>query len=275
MATQIALAAGATTLNPGKTKGLDRYEPGDISTKDLERVPRGFVVLDEDGVLRSMAPNLTVVDYVQLDPEQFHQAALNQLESFERLVSDGKIKHVPEKIQKLADLDVDGREVQDKDSLFLTGKAEPKRKGLSESDKKLVQWSRRRNAVRRLKQRSACNDGYICEPDTPGSLMSEDCDTFCDACEPYSTTGEAGICTQYYDSVKKYIGGVISPPRQTIGKVAQIESQHYVEKYTLYLYYIRHRLGHGDISIVFSQENTRVQIEQPLDSAVEKQKPES
>ncbi|KAL2209732.1 hypothetical protein CC79DRAFT_1367904 [Sarocladium strictum] len=67
------------------SKHLDRYRAGEVNIDDLKLLLSSYLVLGDDGVLRIIDGDQSVIDYIQLDPGQFHAAAVMQLEFWERL----------------------------------------------------------------------------------------------------------------------------------------------------------------------------------------------
>jgi hypothetical protein len=63
---------GATAINRSRSPAENRYIEGPFSevVKDLRTDATGALSVGPDGVLRSFAGNLEVIDYRQLDPEQ-------------------------------------------------------------------------------------------------------------------------------------------------------------------------------------------------------------
>ncbi|KAI0444155.1 hypothetical protein F4803DRAFT_549360 [Xylaria telfairii] len=77
-----------------------RYLPGPFSnvTQALLKDISGFVSVGDDGVLRSFAPNGTVIDYYQLDPDQVKQFAEVQYSTWAAY----RAGDVPASVSKLA-----------------------------------------------------------------------------------------------------------------------------------------------------------------------------
>lgn len=160
-----------------------------------------YPVLGDDGVLRIIDGDQSVIDYIQLDPGQFHAAAVMQLEFWERLAVQGDIQEVPKVILDLAELEVDGREVMDEKALW-----HPPAKVMSLEEKARLRWNRQQKARKNLKAR-ACNLYDSCEP------QINDCEPGCDLCAELSSGIGVGVCLMI-DNIqgkKGYIGGVVKP----------------------------------------------------------------
>lgn len=93
-----------------------RYIPGSLSevVSSLNTEDDGALSIGEDGVLRSFAGNLSVIDYRQLDASQSMAYALDQME---QITADGG-GDVADSMMTLAFTPVDGRKVTDVDLLF-------------------------------------------------------------------------------------------------------------------------------------------------------------
>lgn len=80
----------------------------------LETDPHGFIRVGEDGVMRSISGNGTVIDYHQLDPDQLKDFAERQLHAWDVSAMD-----VPDDVLELAKAPfADGRLVLEKDKLL-------------------------------------------------------------------------------------------------------------------------------------------------------------
>ncbi|KAK5659118.1 hypothetical protein OQA88_1208 [Cercophora sp. LCS_1] len=115
-----ALILFSTLTTAASTPSNLRYYPNTTvfdMVKTMQVDPDGAFMVGTDGVLRSFASDLSVVDYRQLDPEQFAHFADRQFEANKAMY--GK---VPESVTDLAALAetglVDGRLVIDNDALL-------------------------------------------------------------------------------------------------------------------------------------------------------------
>lgn len=82
-------------------------------TKSLTQDPNGAWSLGADGVLRSFANGLTVLDYRQLDPEQVKNLASSHIKVYQAIGGE-----VPSSLEDLVKSSVDGRTVTDVAQIF-------------------------------------------------------------------------------------------------------------------------------------------------------------
>ena len=99
----------------------DRYLPGPFRTaaEGLKKDDNGALNVGADGVLRSFAPDGSVLDYRQLDPDQLGEFATMQLQGWERWAAENG-DEIPASVVALAEAahDVDGRHVTELDKLL-------------------------------------------------------------------------------------------------------------------------------------------------------------
>lgn len=90
-----------------------RYIPGESPLQDIVADDGGFLQLGQDGVLRSLSKNHTVVDFRQLDPDQFNALVAQGIKAL-----SATRQPISETVQRLAGKGVDGRVVTDATTLF-------------------------------------------------------------------------------------------------------------------------------------------------------------
>ncbi|KAK4112409.1 hypothetical protein N656DRAFT_768548 [Canariomyces notabilis] len=96
-----------------------RYVPGSAheASANISYDPQGVFVLGVDGVLRSFAPNISVVDYRQLDPDQVQELATGLARQARSLGVDVALG-----IQYLLEHpDIDGRLITDANAILTPG----------------------------------------------------------------------------------------------------------------------------------------------------------
>lgn len=105
---------GASAINRSRSSAENRYVEGPFSevVKDLKTDATGALSVGPDGVLRSFAGNLEVIDYRQLDPEQVRWFGKQQLSAWS---NDAEI---PESVSALVQGTIDGRLVTDETILL-------------------------------------------------------------------------------------------------------------------------------------------------------------
>ncbi|CAN9177437.1 unnamed protein product [Alternaria sp. RS040] len=114
LAVAILPTIGATAINRSRSPAEKRYVEGPFSgvVKDLKTDATGALSVGPDGVLRSFAGNLEVIDYRQLDPEQVRWFGKQQLSAWS---NDAEI---PESVSALVQGTIDGRLVTDETLLL-------------------------------------------------------------------------------------------------------------------------------------------------------------
>ncbi|KAH9893670.1 hypothetical protein F4778DRAFT_784164 [Xylariomycetidae sp. FL2044] len=110
------LATTQAALDLSTPDSLNRYIPGSVRmvSQTLDTQGDGYLMVGEDGVMRSFASDGTVLDYHQLDPDQLKEFAIDQLHKW------GKLKtETPDVVEELAKPPyADGRLVLDKERLL-------------------------------------------------------------------------------------------------------------------------------------------------------------
>ncbi|KAL2209735.1 hypothetical protein CC79DRAFT_1365155 [Sarocladium strictum] len=76
----VAILQLSAFIKAANSKHLDRYRAGEVNIDDLKSSLSSYPVLGDDGVLRIIDGDQSIIDYIQLDPGQFHAAAIMQLE---------------------------------------------------------------------------------------------------------------------------------------------------------------------------------------------------
>ncbi|KAL2205709.1 hypothetical protein CC79DRAFT_1371494 [Sarocladium strictum] len=113
----IAILQLSAFVGAADSKHLDRYRAGEVNIDNLKSSLSSYPVLGDNGMLRIINGDQSVINYIQLDPSQFHAAAVMQLEFWEKLAIQGDIQEVLKVILNLTELEVDGREVMDEKAL--------------------------------------------------------------------------------------------------------------------------------------------------------------
>ncbi|USP73617.1 hypothetical protein yc1106_00891 [Curvularia clavata] len=104
----------ASAINRARSPAINRYIEGSFSevVKDLKTGATGALSVGVDGVLRSFAGNLEVIDYRQLDPEQFRWFGKQQLSAWS---DDAK---TPDSVLSLVRDTIDGRLVTNEEIIL-------------------------------------------------------------------------------------------------------------------------------------------------------------
>ncbi|KJZ74887.1 hypothetical protein HIM_05796 [Hirsutella minnesotensis 3608] len=153
--------------------GLDRYVPGSVGAvvSGMHITDDGVFSLGSDGVLRAFAADRQVVDYRQLDPEQFKELASMQVSGWEHL---GGAESVPASVLNLAQSSVDGRIVTNVEQLM-----NPKEKPSTAAGGQPTTTNKSRRAPEQLFSRAGPR---VC-PGSPGCSSLHDCQQHhCNAC---------------------------------------------------------------------------------------------
>lgn len=108
----------STTTTATSDVSTNRYVPGPFRavTQELKMDKYGALNVGPDGVLRSFAPDGTVLDFRQLDPDQVAEFAAKQVAGWEAMADH----EVPASVITLANAAsaIDGRLVTDLDQLL-------------------------------------------------------------------------------------------------------------------------------------------------------------
>ncbi|KAJ4322897.1 hypothetical protein N0V94_002160 [Neodidymelliopsis sp. IMI 364377] len=144
---------GASAINRAQSPASIRYVEGSFTDviKDLKTEATGALSVGPDGVLRSFAGNLEVIDYRQLDPEQVLWFGKQQLSAW---ANDAVI---PDSVSALVQGTIDGRLVTDED-LLLNPSEKPKI-----GKKHSSTQSEKRNAEDLFIRQSGACAGSYCE----------------------------------------------------------------------------------------------------------------
>jgi hypothetical protein len=105
---------GATAINRSRSPAENRYVEGPFSevVKDLKTDATGALSVGPDGVLRSFAGSLEVIDYRQLNPEQVRWFGKQQL------IAWSNDAEIPDSVSALVQGTIDGRLVTDETLLL-------------------------------------------------------------------------------------------------------------------------------------------------------------
>ena len=105
---------GATAINRSRSPAENRYVEGPFSevVKDLKTDATGALSVGPDGVLRSFAGSLEVIDYRKLNPEQVRWFGKQQL------IAWSNDAEIPDSVSALVQGTIDGRLVTDETLLL-------------------------------------------------------------------------------------------------------------------------------------------------------------
>lgn len=144
---------GASAINRARSPAIDRYVEGSFTevVKDLKTDVTGALSVGPDGVLRSFAGNLEVIDYRQLDPEQVLWFGKQQLSAWSNRAE------IPDSVTALVQDTIDGRLVTNEE-LLLHPIEKPQIGKKSSSTQ-----SEKRNADDLFIRQSASCSGTYCE----------------------------------------------------------------------------------------------------------------
>ncbi|RII16559.1 hypothetical protein CUC08_Gglean002997 [Alternaria sp. MG1] len=114
LAVAILPTIGATAINRSRSPAENRYVEGPFSevVKDLKTDATGALSVGPDGVLRSFAGSLEVIDYRQLNPEQVRWFGKQQL------IAWSNDAEIPDSVSALVQGTIDGRLVTDETLLL-------------------------------------------------------------------------------------------------------------------------------------------------------------